>query len=119
MTRRTHWLVTITFLAAAGTVHADLVSEDSEFGAGTITRDTDTGLGWLDWSLTAGRSFDDVAAQLGEGGEFEGFRYATAAEVETLWLNGGIVDITFEGPIDFGTDFTAANFAPADNLIFL
>ncbi|MEO0425190.1 MAG: hypothetical protein AAF184_22835 [Pseudomonadota bacterium] len=104
---------------AAVTAHADLVSEDSEFGTDTITLDTDTGLSWLDWSVTLGQSFDEVTAQLGPGGTYEGFRFATNAEVETLWGNGGIVDITTEGPIDFANDFTAANFLPAQTLIAL
>ncbi|MEM9384284.1 MAG: hypothetical protein AAGA68_04440 [Pseudomonadota bacterium] len=104
---------------AAVTAQADLVSEDSDFGTDTITLDTDTGLRWLDWSVTLGLSFDDVSAQLGPGGTYEGFRFATNAEVEALWQNGGIVDITTEGPIDFANDFTPANFTPAQDLIAL
>ncbi len=98
---------------------ADLVSEDSEFGPGTITVDTDTNLEWLDWSVTLGLSFDEVAAQLGPGGTYEGFRFADLAEVQTLWTNGGIVDFTFDGPIEFDVDFTTANFLPAQDLIAL
>jgi hypothetical protein len=103
----------------AGAAEAALVSIDSEFGTDTVTLDTDTGLEWLDWSLTTNRSFDDISSELGAGGEFEGFRYATADEVATLWTNGGIVDITTVPPVDFTTDFTRANFAPAGQLVTL
>lgn len=108
------WLTAVcvlTFLAATA-AHAELISEDSAFGADTITLDTDTDLRWLDVDLTANRSFDDIAAQLGPGGEFEGYRHATVDEIMTLWMNAGIPDIlTGEGP-PTGDDFTAANLVP-------
>ena len=88
---------------------------DSEFGPGTITHDTDTGIDWLDLTLTTSRSVNDITDQLVPGGEFEGFRYATTADITTLWTHAGIVNITTEGPIG-GADFTAANFAPANAL---
>ncbi len=108
----------IALLASAG-VQAALVSQDSIYGPDSITLDTDTGLLWLDWSQTIGLSFDEVSAQLGEGGLYSGFRFATNDEVNTLWLNGGIVDVTTEGPIDFETDFTTDNFTGALTLITL
>ena len=104
---------------AAATVHAALVSQDSAFGTDTITVDTDTGLEWLDWDLTAGLSFDEVVVQLAAGGTYEGFRFATNDEVATLWVNAGIIDIVTEGPVDVANDFTRANFLPARDLIEL
>jgi len=106
-------------LLSLNVAHAELISQDSAFGVDTITLDTDTNLQWLDVDLTANRSFDDVAAQLGPGGEFEGFRHATVDEIMTLWVNAGIPDIlTGEGP-PMGDDFTEANLAPVLALIDL
>ena len=83
----------IYILACAG-ARAELQSRDSEYGPGTITRDTVGGLDWLDLPLTTNRSVDDITAQLGVGGEFEGFRYATTAEITALWTEAGITSIT-------------------------
>ena len=55
-----------------------------------LTVDTTAGLEWLDLTLSTGLSFDEVAAELGPGGLFEGFRHATAAEIATFWGNAGI-----------------------------
>ncbi len=80
-------LAAATFAAPANAV---LISLDSSFGPNTITLDTNTGLRWLDLTASLGESFDDVTAELGAGGDFQGFRYALAAEVETLYTNAGI-----------------------------
>lgn len=98
---------------------AALVSLGSSFGADTITLDTETGLRWLDLDLTDGRSVEDISSQLGEGGEFEGFRYATVEEVEQLWINAGIQDIVMGAIPPTGDDFTAANLDPVNALIDL
>ena len=65
---------------------------------GNITRDTDTGLDWLDVTETRGLSYNQVTAQFGAGGDYEGFRYATAAELDQLLLNFGYVPITTTCP---------------------
>jgi hypothetical protein len=84
--------------AAASTASATLTSSDwQNDGDGLLTIDSDTGLQWLDWSHTVNRSYNDVSSQLGDGGEFEGFRYATEAEMRTLYANAGAV---FIAPID-------------------
>jgi hypothetical protein len=77
-----------------------------------------SGLDWLDLTVTTDRSVDDITSQLGAGGEFEGFRYATGDEVMALWTGAGIVDITTMGPID-ATDYTAANYPAATTLVEL
>lgn len=109
------FVASLVVLASAPFADAELVSMDSDYGPGTITHDTETGIDWLDLTLTTNRSVVDITAQLGPGGEFEGFRYATSADITTLWTHAGIVDITIVGPID-GTDYTAANFDPANTL---
>ena len=47
-------------LVLASTTYAALLSKDSTFGPNTITRDTDTGLDWLDLTLSTNRSYDDI-----------------------------------------------------------
>jgi hypothetical protein len=70
---------------------ADILSvDDPVFGIGSITRDTDTGMDWLDLTITQNRSFNDIASQFGVGGQFEGFRHATSTEVFQFFTNAGI-----------------------------
>jgi len=53
-------------------------------GDGLITIDTETHLQWLDLTETTSMSYDYVGSQFGVGGLFQGFRYATEAEFESL-----------------------------------
>jgi uncharacterized repeat protein (TIGR01451 family) len=70
---------------------AELVSISWQTGGDNlITRDTMTGLDWLDLTQTANRSYNDVSSQLGAGGQFAGFRYATQAEVTALFSKFGL-----------------------------
>lgn len=58
----------------------------------TYLTDTATGLDWRDVTATAGMSFNDVSSQLGAGGQFAGWRYATGDEFNTLVSNySGVV----------------------------
>jgi len=88
----------LTTAASAGPVltEADWLAA----GDGLLTNDAISGLQWLDWSHTINRSYDDVSSQLGAGGEFEGFRYATYDEVVTLYLHAGAVFIEFDSNIN-------------------
>ncbi|MEB3211050.1 MAG: right-handed parallel beta-helix repeat-containing protein [Leptolyngbyaceae bacterium] len=70
--------------------------DDLSFGDGAITRDILAGLDWLDVPLSQGRSFLDVADELANGGDFEGFRHATEAEFRTFVINAGIPDINVD-----------------------
>ena len=80
-----------TILSACTVCPAALVStNDASFGPNSFTRDTATGLEWLDVNFTDGMSFQNVSAQLGAGGTFAGLRHATAAELNQLTLNAGI-----------------------------
>ncbi len=87
-------------------------ADDPVFGVGSITLDTATGLEWLDLAFSVNRSFDDVSANFGPGGDFEGFRYATAAELITLYTNAGIVNVDTNV-------FEAVNYVPVRNLLDL
>lgn len=84
-------LLALAGLTLSLSANAAIVSIDSSFGADTITRDTATGLDWLDVTETLNLSYNEVTAQLGSGGAFEGYRYATEAELGTLISNFGYV----------------------------
>ena len=64
---------------------------------GSFVSDPATGLDWLDLTATAGLSYNDVSAQLGTGGAFEGWRYATVSELSTLWTAFGGNDNYYSG----------------------
>ena len=83
---------------------------DTFFGADSITLDTDTGLEWLDVTLSTNRSYVDVSAEFGAGGDFEGFRYASADELLTLFSNANIPNVN---------NYSAANVVPALALVDL
>ncbi len=71
--------------------HASLLErDDAVFGTGSVTLDTETGLEWLDMSFGLSMTRSYVSTQFGDGGEFEGFRYATKAEVIELLVNADI-----------------------------
>lgn len=70
---------------------ADLIEADHPgFGPASLTVDTVTGLRWLDMNEAEGLPFDQVSLEFGLGGDFEGFRHATVAEVVSLWNAAGI-----------------------------
>lgn len=109
MNRMTILLGVGAITLGTGTALASLSSADwLGEGDGLLTRDSESGLLWLDWTYTAGRSYNDVAGNL--GGEFAGFRYATESEIRDLYAHAGAVTIP---PID---GFDAAN-TPALELL--
>lgn len=57
---------------------------------GGYTRDTISGLDWLDVSTTQNLSFDQVIQEMGSGGAYEGWRYATRVELFDLLANSGL-----------------------------
>lgn len=63
-------------------------------GDAALMLDTSSGLKWLDLSVTADQSYNDVTSQL-QGGAYEGFRYATHLEVLSLWAQAGITNTGF------------------------
>ena len=75
---------------------------------GNRTLDTSTGLEWLDLTASSGRSASYVAGQFGSGGVFEGYRFATGAEVQAFFASAGV---------SLGT--SEANFAPSSVLLGL
>ena len=113
-----HYLLTILILIFIGTAtsHASIVLlNDPGLGISAdgfnITRDTSTGLEWLDLDLSVGRNFNDLTGGDGSneflvGGDFEGFRYATHLEL-TGAVNGPQLDSLYKSleisPFDFSS----------------
>ena len=68
-----------------GGANAGYISLDwQEEGDDRAFLDEDTGIEWLKLSETAGMSINDVQAELGAGGLYEGWRLASAFEVESI-----------------------------------
>lgn len=82
----------LLFIVAVAPLGAVPINSDcgipGSFSVGDCTFDDQSGLHWLDWTLTTNRSYDDVSASL--AAEFPGFRYATEQEVLDLLLGAGI-----------------------------
>jgi hypothetical protein len=95
-------LAVLTFpgISSAALVQLDAVAA----GDGLITRDTATGLEWLDLTATVQQSWVSMNVLLATDPFFSGFRRATGAEVHTLLANAGFAT--------FGT-FNAANVPAA------
>jgi hypothetical protein len=84
-------LISLALLGlSVSSVNAAVVSaDDAIFGAGSVTRDTISGLDWLDLTLSTNRSYTDVSGQFGVGGDFEGWGYATTSDVADLYTSAG------------------------------
>ncbi len=83
-------ILVVTFLLFSSTAHATLIEKDFlSAGDALLTFDTETELEWLDVTHTLNLSFSDVQSELGEGGQFDGWRYATGMEIVDLWTNFG------------------------------
>lgn len=81
----------LTAILSSQPVAAALIDADwANLNDNLLTTDTASGLSWLDITETAGMSRDDVLAATATGGQFTGFRYATADEVIGLWSQYGI-----------------------------
>jgi hypothetical protein len=82
-------------LFVTSNANAALTSTDYGLQSGDnwITSDSNTGLQWLDVTLTANQSFDQVRQ-----GEWyaKGFRFATKVELQTLFINAGTPDDDFD-----------------------
>lgn len=74
-------------------VQADLIQGR---GDQLLAWDLEAGLEWLNLTVTANRSYIDVQAGFGGFIGIFGFRFATSAEVSTLFQHAGIS--TFGGP---------------------
>lgn len=78
-------IIALALLATTAAQSALIVQDWMTAGDGYIIRDTDTNLEWLNLTQSNGLSYGYVSTQFGVGGQFEGMRYATNAEVINLW----------------------------------
>ena len=83
-------LVGVTLLAIGSFASNASASTVVNYGDGSNSLDTSTGLLWLDLNLSINRSYLDVSANFDVGGDFAGYRYATAYEVMQLWQHAGV-----------------------------
>lgn len=77
------WLFMVFYLASS-IAYAGLIETNSSFGNSTAFVDSNTGLQWLDLSVTFNQSRDEVTSQMNVGGLYQGYRYATLDEVLAL-----------------------------------
>jgi hypothetical protein len=80
-------LLAASLLMVTGASQAELVHDDFIEGDGMATVDTETGLTWLKFQVTQLHSLSTAKADTEEGGKFDGWRLATAEEVNQLWEN--------------------------------
>jgi hypothetical protein len=80
---------TKTITTALAAFLLSVPSQAALIDLGNVTRDTNSGLDWLDATATAGMSYNDVSLQFGSGGAFEGYRYATLPELEGFLTAAG------------------------------
>lgn len=87
-------LMTLFFLFFSVNTYSAIISvDDSVFGVNSITRDTASGIEWLDLTISQGMSYNSVLANLEIGGQFEGWRFATSNEVRVFFFKLGLPSI--------------------------
>ncbi len=88
-------LLLLLSLPAAAT---PLISvDDPVWGPGSITRDTISGLEWLDVDLSGGLSHNQLVLELQPGGRFDGWIYADITTALELWVNAGLPGVICSG----------------------
>ena len=79
-------------LTLSNSVSATIMSVDWETaGDNLITRDTTSGLDWLDVSYTSGVSYNAFQSNVSSGGELTGFRVATFSEIDSLLASANVI----------------------------
>ena len=81
-------------LSSIGFLAVSTISNAAIIDLGDVTRDTSTGLDWLDVTSTSGLSVTEVLAEMEVGGSLEGWRYATATQLDQLISNFGFTPAT-------------------------
>lgn len=79
-------LTVVSFSANAAIVSVDWQAAGDDL----ITRDTVSGIEWLDLTVTSNRSYNDISSKLGSGQEFDGWRYATLSEITDFFETFGV-----------------------------
>lgn len=73
----------IVLITGAAATNAALIDH------GSYTTDQISGLDWLDLTATRGMSYEEVIGQLSSGQKFEGWRFASRADVTKFWIDAG------------------------------
>ena len=84
-----------------------------------VVRNDATGLDWLKPTVTDGLSFDSVLAQTGAGGTYDGWRYATQAEVQLLFTDNGLSALVGSTPSNAGLYAPALAFVNLFGVTFI
>lgn len=86
-------------IATCNASQAAMISsaDHSTFGTDSLTYDSVQGLYFLDLVHTLDETYDYVFSELGTGGEYEGFRFATEQEVINLVNNWGFSPTAMAG----------------------
>jgi hypothetical protein len=66
-------------------------ADDPLFGSDSVIRDVDNDRDYLALVFTMGYGYDGVVAELGPGGDFEGWTVASESDLEDLRVSAGIV----------------------------
>jgi len=91
----------VSLLLALPSASANALLLEVDLGApgdARVTRDTETGLDWLDLELTVGRSVDEIERGVG-GWVADGWRHANANEVCGLLSTFGFAPAPCPGPV--------------------
>lgn len=95
-------IMTLTLLATHANASFTQYSSPA-FGPNTITYDSTQNLYWLSPKVTLGLSYDQVSQLLQTDQAFAGYRYATTAELSSLFSEFRIPDINVYGTGSYGT----------------
>lgn len=87
---RTLAMLALSLFAVTGQA-AVVVVNDAMFGPGSVLRDSGTSLDYLRLDRTMGHGYAGVAAELGAGGDFAGWTFASSAQMLSL---GGSLGLT-------------------------
>ena len=104
--------VSVTLLAISFNVTA---YSSTILDQGIYTTDQISGLDWLDLTETNNLSYNYISSQLGAGGIYEGWSYATSLQVADLWSNFGI-DLSAGAPT-YVSGFLDPNIIEASTLL--
>lgn len=74
----------LTLLSSTASQAAVTVVGDAVFGPGSVLQDSDTGLGYLRLDKTMGYGYAGIAAELGAGGDFQGWTIASSTQMLSL-----------------------------------
>jgi hypothetical protein len=82
----------MALMIPVGAVHAEVeLVDDAVFGVDSVIRDVSNQMEFLGLDHTAGYPYTDILLEFGPGGDFEGWRVASEADMELLGDSAGIV----------------------------